>query len=248
MAIALSRDRLAQAAEAARLADQLRDDLDTLRRGVPSELMNVLVRLRQQVAQAEVAGKGRLTPAGLQEQIDQLRNRALQAIDTLEAQARSARSRIEAALAEAEARALAAQDVQAAILRELREQRAWARLAPLLDTYEPEALMRRLQDLAKLAADQEDEITLAVLEAELPFYLERRKLVPYIEPALVSVREARLPHLPPAVRQAIQVRQELAQGWPRLMAAFGMARQAASGQARAVVALPGWRPGEQVQP
>ncbi len=238
-------DKLTQSIEAQRLADRLRGDLETLH-GAPLKLMDLLTGLRQQVLQAEVNGQGRLTPAGLQEQIDGIRNRALQAIDSLEAQCQAARDRIEAALAEAERRREG--DVQSEILRELREQRAWARIKPLLDKAERTMLLPRVQDLAQRAAQDGDDVTLSALEAELPAYLEVQGLASSVPQVLATVTQARLPHLPPAARKAISVRQELAEGWPRLMAAFMQARHEASGRGGPTVALPGWSPTEQVVP
>lgn len=238
-------DKLTQSIEAQQLADRLRVDLETLR-GAPLKLMDLLVALRRQVLQAEANGAGRLTQAGLQEQIDGLRNKALQAIDDLEAQCQAARDRIEAAVAEAERRQDS--DVQQAILRELREQRAWARIRPLLDQADQTALLAHVQNLAQRAGRDGDDVTLSALEAELPAYLEARGLGSYAQPAVQAITQAGLPHLPPAARQAIKVGQELAEGWPRLMAAFQMARNEASGRGGTVVALPGWRPTEQVTP
>jgi hypothetical protein len=238
-------DKMTQSIEAQRLADRLRSDLETLR-GMPLKLMDLLTGLRKQVLQAEVNGQGRLTQAGLQEQIDGLRNKALQAIDDLAAQCQAARDRIEAAVAEAERRQDG--DVQGEILRELREQRAWARIKPLLDKTERTMLLPRVQDLAQRAAQDGDDVTLSALEAELPAYLEAQGQASYTPQALAAITQARLPHLPPAARQAIKVRQELAEGWPRLMAAFQMARNEASGRGGPTVALPGWRSTEQVVP
>ena len=239
----MAMDVLTQSVEVQQLADQLRADLDLLR-GTPLRIGTVLEQLRQQVLQAEVNGQGRLTPAGLQEQTDAMRSHALQQLDRLQEQAQAAKARVEVALAEAERRRDG--DPTAELLREFRQWRAWERIRPLLDKTERTMLLPRIQDLAQRAAQDGDDVTLAALEAELPAYLEVQGLASSVPQVLAAITQARLPHLPPAARKAISVRQELAAGWPRLMAAFQMARVEASGQGGPTAALPGWRPTEQV--
>lgn len=236
--------KLTESTEAQRLADRLRGDLDLLR-GAPLKVMDLLVGLHKRVLQAEVNGQGRLTPAGLQEQIDGLRNKALQTIDGLEQQCQVAKERIEQVLGEAERRQVG--DVQSAILQELREQRAWARLKPILDNLEPAAALLRIRDLVQQASSNGDDVVLSVLESELPWYVESRGAAGAAPQILAAITEARLPHLPPVVRKAISTRKELAEGWPRLAACFEQARRDASGGSLTVV-LPGWSPSESVTP
>jgi len=237
-------DNITASIEASRLADNIRSDLDILR-GAPQRLADILVRLRTDVAQANLGNAGRLTPAGQAEVEGTLRNRALQAIDQLEAQCQQAKVGIERALANAERRAEA--DPQTRILEELQGQRAWSRIRPILDRLEGNALIERIGSIAKQAAESGDAATLRALESETSAYLESRGVASYVRPVLGSITNARLPHLAPAARKAVQVRQELEAGWPRLMAAFMQARQEASGRGGKVLAMPGWTPSERVE-
>ena len=238
-------EKLVQSAEAQRLAEQLRPDLETLR-GAPARVAALVVAMRNEVHQAQADNTWRMTPAGMAEIENGIRNRALQAIDSLEQECQTAKASIERRLAEAEQRPEG--DPQARILEELQEQRAWSRIRPILDRLDGPALIERIGSIAKSAAEVGDEATLRALEAEVPAFLEAKGLVSYIRPVLDTIAQVRLPHLPPAARQAIKVRQEMEQGWPRLVAAFQQARREASGQGGTALVLPGWRPGESVKP
>lgn len=238
-----SQDKLTQSLEASRLADALRPDLDTLR-NAPARLGDILKDLRAAVAQANLDAAGRLTPVGQAEVESGLRNKALQAIDTLEAQCQAAKGRIERRLAEAEQRPLA--DAATETLLELKRQAAWNRTRPILDRLEAPALLERIGSLAKQAAEAGDDATLRALESELPAYLEARRMTSLLLTAQNTVDQARLPHLPPAARQAVSVRRDLATGWPRLAAAFQAARREASGQGGLTIVLPGWNTAERI--
>jgi hypothetical protein len=229
--------------EAQRLSDNIRSDLDTLR-GAPQRLADLLAQTRQEVIQAEADGTWRLTPAGMEEIVSGIRNRTLQQIDSLEQACQAAREAIERTIADAEKRADA--DPQTEVLNELREQRAWNRIRPILDRLENNALVGRIGELARNAAEAGDDATLRALEAEVQAFLEAKGVASYIAPVVATIRDARLPHLPPAARKAVQVRQELEAGWPRLMAAFMQARQEATGRGGKVLAMPGWNPSERV--
>lgn len=233
--------KLTQSIEVQKFHDKIRNDLELLQ-NMPLQIGEVIEQLRGKVLQAETNGQGKLTPKGLQEQIDGFRNQALAALDDLEERAKRARENIERALAET--MRLKDDDVMAAILREIREERAWARIRPLLEKTDAAVLLPHIRELARRAAEAGDDIALGALEAEIPAYLEFRGVGSEALAALAAIAEARLPHLPPAARRAIQVREELAQSWPRLMGAFMMARGEASGRSGKVIALPGWKPNE----
>lgn len=244
MVILAFEQKLVESAEAQRLAEQLRPDLETLRQA-PSRVAALVVSMRNEVHQAQADNTWRMTPAGMAEVENGIRNKALQAIDSLEQECQTAKASIERALAAAEQRPEG--DPQTRILEELQEQRAWSRTRPILDRLDGPALIERIGSLAKQAAEGGDDATLRALEAEAPAFLEAKGLVSYTRPVLDTIAQTRLPYLPPAARQAVKVRQEMAEGWPRLVAAFQQARREASAQGGTAFVLPGWRPGESVK-
>jgi len=237
-------EKLVESAEAQRLAERMRPDLETLRRAA-AKVAALVVRLRNDVHQAQADNTWRMTPAGMAEIENGIRNRTLQAIDSLEQECQTAKASIERALAAVEQRPEG--DSQTRILEELQEQRAWARIRPILDRLDGLALIERIGSLAKQAAEAGDDATLRALEAEVPAFLEAKGLVSYTRPVLETIAQVWLPHKPPAARQAIKVRQELEQGWPRLIAAFQQARHEVSGKGGMTVVLPGWIPTESVR-
>lgn len=234
-------EKLVDSPEARRLADKLRPDLETVR-GAPAKAADLVVAMRNEVHQAQIDNTWRLTPAGVAEIENGIRNRALQALDDLEQSCQAAKERMERALRDAEARPEG--DAQSRILAELQEQRAWGRIRPLLERLETSMLVQRIADLAAQAAERGDDATLRALESETPGYLDYRGVSSLATAALDGIGRARAPHLTPAGRLAVQVRQELAVGWPRLVAAIQQARREATGKGGRTVALPGWKPGE----
>ncbi len=237
-------ERLVESVEAQRLADRLRPDLETLR-GATARVAALIVAMRNEVHQAQADNAWRMTPAGMAEIENGIRNRTLQAIDSLEQECQAAKASIERALAAAEQRPEG--DPQARILAELQEQRAWARIRPVLDRLDGPALIERIGSLAKQAAEAGDDATLRALEAEVAAYLEAKGVASYTRAVLNTIAQVRLPHLPPAARLAIKVRQEWELGWPRLLAAFQQARHEATGKGGMTVMLPGWAPTESVR-
>lgn len=102
-------------------------------------------------------------------------------------------------------------DTQEALLRELREQRAWARNKSLLDQASVAETTARVSEMVETALLANDDDTLSALRAELPSYLTARQgaeLVPGIDDMMTQKLAQHRPHLKPA----LEARKEVEQG------------------------------------
>lgn len=215
------------------------DDL-TFLRTFASTVSERLMRYRAAVRQVEADYT--LSQAGRRERVDALTRTLLADIDGLEQQAKDARQRV---AAEVERRFQRDDsDPVRSLLREIREWRCWQRVRPLLDRTDDPMLLTRIEAIARQASAGGDVDVLWSLDAELPIYLEVRGQAGLVAPALAALRRALLPHLAERQREALGWADELAQGWPNVMATLQQARLEASGRSR-TAGLPGWR-GESV--
>ena len=224
---------------------QVAKPLNTLR-GTPNALMDLLTGLRERITQLEATGYTTLglSPEGLSRRIDQERQATLLAVDQLEADCQSAKAAIEGAIRAASG---GPTDPQARLLALLEAEQIWRRLKSRFDAVADENLLIELERTVQEAADAGDLPSLRVIWDEVAPYLASRHR-PVDARLMSALRAATLPHLPPVERRAAALSDEIATGWPRLMAAFKRAREEAGGTAGVTAILPGWAPGSSVKP
>lgn len=129
-------------------------------------------------------------------------------------------------------------DSNEALLREMREQRAWARLKPLLDQTEPAALHTAVGGYVIRALAEGDDDTIFALRAELPAYTEA-KGVGDIAAAIVTVLDDAVAQSRPGVSDALRERRELEGGMKRLLTGFTYAEHAVINRELSAM-IPGW--------
>ncbi len=216
------------------------DDLAFLE-GLPQRLAKLLTETDDKVAQINL--DGRLSIDGKNQAVAALVQSAINTLDQWQSQAEAARKRVEDRCQAALKRTPGS--VEEEILRELRLTRAWQRIERVLDGLDNQAFVRYIPDLAKKAAADGDVAALEAMAAELPSYLESRKVFMPSLSAILS--EAQAPFLQPEQRTALSVQRDLEAGWPRLQAAFQMTRKALEQRSFRIAALPGWKPSESIR-
>jgi hypothetical protein len=203
--------------------------------GTPQALADLLLTYRATILQ--IKGDLMISDLAQRQQTDQATAGALDEVDRLLLLAEEAKARVERATAGALAEELPTQE---AVLRELQEQRIWARqrdrLAALAD---PADLIRRAGEAGDLAA-------LRVLRAELPAWLEAHEQPETAAATLLLIDQAELPLLPPTQRRARQLQAEVKLGWENVLAAVEWSRFEVSGQGQATV-IPGWAKGSVIR-
>lgn len=131
-------------------------------------------------------------------------------------------------------------DTNEALLREMREQRAWARVRPLLDQVEPSALNDAVAGHALQALANGDDDTLFALRAELPAYAQAKGASELL-PVILTAIDDTMGKARPEILTALTERRELARGMKRLQTIFGHAEFAVS-QGELVADVPAWDP------
>ncbi len=113
-------------------------------------------------------------------------------------------------------------DTNEALLREIREQRAWDRVRPLLDQVEPLALDLAVREHARTALAMNDDDTLFALRAELPAYA-KAKGVSETAPIILAAFDEEMAQVRPSISTALQAKRELETGMRRLQVGFTQA-------------------------
>lgn len=211
-------------------------------RDYPAQVGELVEAFRMATIQVDLDPS--LSVGGKTEKINQISQRYMNEIERLEVAAASDKEALEKLIVQSTSRTEDNPTVELA--KQIRYQRIWERVKSLLDTYtDAQALYRGLSDLVQQAAEGHDLDTLNVLLEEAPTYLAARRMVSLWDAVSPSVRAALVAHASPAERRALQAKQELEVGWPRLAAAFSEAKRAI--QQRATIGvLPAWSPDERI--
>jgi hypothetical protein len=131
-------------------------------------------------------------------------------------------------------------DSNEALLREMREQRAWARVRPLLDQVQPLTLDKAVGEHVMKALANGDDDTLFALRAELPAYVEARG-ASEIMPVILSVLDGKMAEVRPGVSDVLRERRELEVGMRRLLTGFAQAEYMVK-QGDFSTVIPAWSP------
>ena len=129
-------------------------------------------------------------------------------------------------------------DSNEALLRETREQRAWARIRPLLDLIEPAALNGAVAEHAQQALAAGDDDTLFALRADLPAYAQAKGVAELV-PTILSALDDTWAKAKPEISQAVTERRELDKGMKRLHVGFSQAEYAVN-QGEMGTVIPSW--------
>ncbi len=113
-------------------------------------------------------------------------------------------------------------DTNEALLREIREQRAWDRVRPLLDQVEPLALDLAVREHTRTALAMNDDDTLFALRAELSAYA-KAKGVSETAPIILAAFDEEMAQVRPNISTALQAKRELETGMRRLQVGFTQA-------------------------
>lgn len=134
----------------------------------------------------------------------------------------------------------AAIDSNEALLRETREQRAWARIRPLLDLIEPVALNGAVVEHALSALAANDDDALFALRAEMPAYAQAKGVAELV-PAILAALDDTWAKARPEISTALTERRELEKGMKRLHIGFSQAEYAVN-QSEMSTVIPSWDP------
>lgn len=222
------------------LTGETRQALETLR-NMSVQLGEILEKSHMEAIQIGLDTS--LSLAGKNERYNQAARRFVAQVDQMEQAAQAFKADLELWIAERLGKPQGEPIEE--LLREVRMDKAWRRVERILDgTGDRAALIRTVFDLVDGAIKQDDQVTLAAIDQELPAYFQARSMV--MPPDLTErVRQARAVHASPQERQALALQEELEAGFPRLMAAFGLAKREIQEKATVAV-LPGWAEDEQV--
>lgn len=129
-------------------------------------------------------------------------------------------------------------DSTEALLRETREQRAWARIRPLLDLIEPVALNGAVAEHALQAIANGDDDTLFALRTEMPAYAQAKGVAELVA-VILSALDDTIAKARPEISAALTERRELERGMQRLHTGFTYAEHAVNKSELSAV-IPSW--------
>lgn len=168
-----------------------------------------------------IAGNADLNDEASRRMLGEAKEKAVAELEATEASTRELSQTVTDALDAATAGpALTTED---ALLEEIRRQRAWERVRPLI---EGQDVYQAVEEVATDAASRNDLATIRALREELPSFLKATGSQALEEVSLKMLSRIELPLLGPAERRAHEYREEFRLGSAYLQTTFGLVRSA----------------------